>query len=80
MGKNIYGFHLFSTLHFHMNIMTGGRNSRGEVTLHSYLRSESKLTSYSCYYLLVNKHQQLFVNFRQQCLSLLVCVQISLVE
>lgn len=68
-GKK-YGFHLFSTLHLYMNIMIRERDNCVEVTQHSHLRSESKLTSNCCYYSVVNKQQKLFVNFKQQCPSL----------
>lgn len=53
-----------------MNIVIRERDDCVEVIQHSHLRSESKLTSYSCYYFVVKKHRQLFVNFRQPCLSL----------
>ena len=46
------------------------RDNCVKVTQHSPLRSESKLTSYCCYYFVVNKHQQFFVNFRQRRPSL----------
>lgn len=52
-----------------MNIMIRERDDCVEATQHSNLRSQSKLTSSSYYYFVVNKHQQL-VNFRQRCLSL----------
>lgn len=52
-----------------MNIMIREGDNCVEVSQHSHLRSESKATAYS-YYFVVDKHQQLFVNFRQQCLSL----------
>lgn len=63
MGKNVDFMHLY------MNIMIRERDDWVEVTQHSNRRSEPELTFYSCYYFVVNKHQQLFVNCRQPCLS-----------
>lgn len=57
-----YGFHLFSTLRLVMNIIIRERDDCVEATQHSNLRSQSKLTSCSCYYFVVNTHRQ-SVNF-----------------
>lgn len=67
--EKIYGFHYFLTCISPWISWSGKKTKlcRGHST---HLGSEPTLTPPSCCYSVVNKHQRLFVNFRQRWLSL----------